>query len=156
MTDLYDRYQRIVYWAATRALGNAGEAQDVVQEVFLRAWTRANLIDPSRSLEPWLLTVTRNIAIDYLRSARRSGRSIEQTSYEFAPAPFAVHYPHSIDGLRALTQLTDEQRQVIEFAYFEGLSQTQISERMARPLGTVKTWARTALAILRKSVGDAA
>jgi RNA polymerase sigma-70 factor (ECF subfamily) len=156
MTDLYDRYERIVYSAATRILGNAGEVQDVVQEVFLRVWMRAHLIDPSQSLVPWLLTVTRNIAIDYLRSVRLPDRSIEQTSYGFATAPFAVHYLHSVDGLRALTQLTDEQRQVIKFAYFEGLSQTEISERMARPLGTVKTWTRTALAILRKSVSYAA
>ena len=61
--------------------------------------------------------------------------SIGQTFHEFAPAPFAVHYPHSMDGLRALAQLTDEERQVIDCGYFEGLSQTQTSERMAKPSG---------------------
>ncbi len=157
LANLYDRYGGIVYSVIFRVLGNVGEAEEVVQEVFLRVWMRAHLIDDScGTLRPWILVIARNRAIDHLRSARMN-RSFEHTSYEHFPAPICfdplLSFSVEAERLReALAKLSSEQRRVIESAYFEGLSQTEISERMKIPLGTVKTRARRALGALRKTL----
>jgi len=158
MTELYDRYGRIVHSVVYRIVGNAGEAEEIVQEIFLRVWMRAHLIDDSRSaLRPWLLTLTRNLAIDYRRKAGFRVGDAEPTSGELISAPvcFAPARATSDHGerlRRAIADLPPEQRTVIAFAYVEGMSQAEISERMGKPLGTVKTWARTALGNLRKEL----
>lgn len=157
LEDLYDRYGRIVFSVVFRIIQNTGEAEEIVQEVFLRIWTRTHLIDSSRGmLGPWILTISRNLAIDYLRTTRRRHSIYADASHKFLPS--SIHVENTASFLTysgqlrdAFDNLTQEQRTVIEFAYFEGLSQTEISERMQKPLGTVKTWARTALCTLRKS-----
>jgi RNA polymerase sigma-70 factor (ECF subfamily) len=153
VADLYDRYGRLVYSLAFHILGNAGDAEDVAQEVFLRVWTRAHLIDSSRGLfAPWLLTVARNLAIDQFRSTRGRDRLIPQgpgDCYDFVPGLIPFRSPDSTDVLRAFSTLPPNQRQVIEFPYFEGMSQREASERV----GTAKTWVRTALRILSEGMG---
>ena len=150
LRDLYDRYGRIAYSVALRYLRDSSAAEDVVQEVFLRVWTRAHLLDNIKgTLASWLLAVTRNLAIDHLRAYDRN-RSREQNSFEFVAIPVDFELSDSVDRLRtALTKLSQQQRQVVELAYFEGLSQTEISERVGRPLGTVKSCVRAALNKLR-------
>jgi RNA polymerase sigma-70 factor (ECF subfamily) len=156
MSDLYDRYGGMVYAVAYRMVRNRGEAEDLVQERFLRVWTRAHLIDDSRgTLRPWLLTITRNVVIDHVRAKDGCAWRFEPTSYE--QVPDAASYCPELAQRRerllgAFAQLPADQRSAIEFAYFEGLSQSEISERMGRPLGTVKTWLRTALGSLRTSI----
>jgi RNA polymerase sigma-70 factor (ECF subfamily) len=113
------------------------------------------------SIGPWLLAVARNRAIDYLRSA--GGR--ERNSLEFEETDHPALYTDmerdliTSDSARrvktAMDRLTPNQRQVIELAYFEGLSQTEMAERMGQPLGTVKTWVRAALKNLRDELGTA-
>jgi RNA polymerase sigma-70 factor (ECF subfamily) len=119
-------------------------------------WNRVHGFDAQKgSIGPWLLAVARNRAIDYLRSA--GGRERNAVEYEESDHP-ALYRDMEKDILAsdkarrvksAIDKLAPNQRQVIELAYFEGLSQTEMAERMGQPLGTVKTWVRTALKNLR-------
>ena len=158
MAKLYDRYGALVYSVIFRVVGNSGEAEEIVQDVFLRVWMRAHLIEDSCcTLRPWILTIARNRAIDHVRGARPGARYFEHTTYERFPAPvcFDPFISLSTEAARlreALALLSATQRTVIEYAYFEGLSQSQIAARMEKPLGTVKTWVRSAMGALRKSI----
>jgi RNA polymerase sigma-70 factor, ECF subfamily len=164
MAALYDRYGRIAYSLILRIVRDAALAEDLVQETFLRVWNRAQAFDSERgALGPWLLAVARNRAIDYLRST--DGR-MARSAYELVemenPALFANLESQMItsDQARhireALAKLNARQRNVIELAYFEGLSQTEMAEKMGQPLGTIKTWVRTALKNLREQLRAAA
>jgi len=164
MADLYDRYGRVAYSLAYRVVRNAAVAEDLVQETFLRIWNRVHSFDQNRgSLGPWILTVARNQAIDYLRSVdgRMSTNALEIDRLE-NPVLFSDFKDSalSIDRARrlktAFEKLNPQQRMVIELAYFEGLTQTEMADRMKQPLGTVKTWVRTALKILRDDLAEAA
>jgi RNA polymerase sigma-70 factor (ECF subfamily) len=160
MADLYDRYGRLAYSLIFRVVRDTGVAEDLVQETFLRVWNRVQSFDQERgALGPWILTVARNRAIDYLRSVdgRMSAGSLELERTE-TPAMFTniEDSALAIDRARrlksAFEKLNANQRTVIELAYFEGLSQTEMAERMQQPLGTVKTWVRTALKALREEL----
>jgi len=157
MSDLYDRYGRIAYSLILRVVNNSAVAEDLVQETFLRVWNRVQAFDPERgALGPWVLTVARNRAIDYVRSVegRNQPAALEIDRLEH-PSLFRDFEADMMNAgrLRALAgafgKLTDKQRTVIELAYYQGMSQTEIADRMQTPLGTVKTWARTALQLLR-------
>ena len=160
LAELYDRYGRLVFSLILRVVRDAGVAEDLVQETFLRVWNRVQGFDAERgAIAPWLLAVARNRAIDYLRSA--GGR--ERNALEFAETDHPALYvdmeqdiltsDHARVVRAAMQKLSPQQRQVIELAYFEGLSQTEMAERMNQPLGTVKTWVRTALKNLRDDLG---
>jgi len=164
MADLYDRYGRLAYSLILRIVRDPEMAEDLVQETFIRVWSRAQAFDSERgALGPWLLAVARNRAIDYLRSV--DGR-MARSSYELVemenPALFAnlenrVLMADLAARIRtAMSTLNGNHRRVIEMAYFDGLSQTEIAEKLGQPLGTVKTWARTALKNLREELGMAA
>jgi RNA polymerase sigma-70 factor (ECF subfamily) len=164
MSDLYDRYGRIAYSLIFRVVRDAAAAEDLVQETFLRVWNRVHSFDQERgALGPWILTVARNRAIDYLRSAdgRMSAGSLELDRTE-TPAMFSGFNDSALalDRARrlksAFEKLNPNQRTVIELAYFEGLSQTEMAERMQQPLGTIKTWVRTALKALREELTERA
>jgi len=156
LAELYDRYGRLAYSLILRVVRDTGIAEDLVQETFLRVWNRVSGFDAQKgSIGPWLLAVARNRAIDYLRSA--GGRERNAMEYEESDHP-ALYCDMEKDILAsdkarivrsALDKLPPNHRQVIELAYFEGLSQTEMAERMGQPLGTVKTWVRTALKNLR-------
>ena len=163
LAELYDRYGRLAYSLILRVVRDGAIAEDLVQETFLRVWNRVQGFDAGRgSIGPWLLAVARNRAIDYLRSA--GGR--ERNALEFEETDHPALYTdmeHDLlvsDGARrvkaAMERLPSNHRQVIELAYFEGLSQTEMAERMGQPLGTVKTWVRTALQSLREDLGAVA
>src|SRR5262249_48575090 len=161
MADLYDRYGRLAYSVILRIVRDSEMAEDLVQETFIRVWSRVQAFDSEKgALGPWLLAVARNRAIDYLRSV--DGR-MARSSYELVemenPALFAnleeqvVTSDQSRRIREALSKLNPTQRNVIELAYFEGLSQTEMAEKLGQPLGTIKTWIRTALKNLRDQLG---
>lgn len=159
---LYDRYASLVYRLALKILANPQEAEDLTQEIFLKLW-RSGSYNPSRgSLSSFLTTLTRSRAIDRLRARGTSLKLIqrwsqmmlsEETSYstpfESASLSQRSHYVR-----KALAQLPEKQRQVLELAYYEGLSQSEISARLDIPLGTIKTWSRQGLLNLRKNLRD--
>lgn len=164
MQELYDRYGRLVYSLIQRMVRNSAAAEDLVQETFLRVWNRMQAFDQERgALGPWVLTVARNRAIDYLRSAdgKMSAGTLELDRLEH-PARFCDFEDRalSLDRARrlkdAFEKLTPHQKTVVELAYYEGLSQTEMAERLQQPLGTVKTWVRSALKVLREQLTEVA
>jgi RNA polymerase sigma-70 factor (ECF subfamily) len=164
MGDLYDRYGKLVFSLIYRIVRDIGVAEDLVQETFLRVWNRAQGFDAERgALGAWLLAVARNRAIDYVRSSggKMSRGALELEAAEH-PSVFVNFEAEVLSQDRArrvrgaLGRLNENQRHVIELAYFEGLSQSEMAERMGQPLGTVKTWVRTALKNLRDDLGEKA
>jgi RNA polymerase sigma-70 factor, ECF subfamily len=164
MRDLYDRYGKMIYSVIMRIVRDSGAAEDLVQETFLRIWNRIQAFDQERgALGPWVLAVARNRAIDYLRSTdgRMSAGVLELERLEH-PGQFC-HIDEralSMDRSRrlqdAFEKLTPQQKTVVELAYYEGLSQSEMAERLQQPLGTVKTWIRSALKVLREQLSEAA
>lgn len=160
LAELYDRYARITYSLVYRIVHDTGVAEDLVQETFLRVWNRVQAFDTERGrLGPWILTVARNRAIDYLRSV--DGR-MKQNTFQLEtsehPSLFVTIEEEILNSdqarlLRAaFEKLNPNQRMAIELAYYEGLSQSEMATRLKQPLGTVKTWVRSALKILREEV----
>ena len=164
MAELYDRYGRIAYSVVLRIVHNPSVAEDLVQETFIRVWNRMESFDAERgALGAWVLTVARNRAIDYLRSTdgRMQAGAVELEKLE-RPGYFAGMDTQalSMDRVRrlknAFEKLSPSQKTVIELAYYEGMSQTEVAGKLNQPLGTVKTWTRAALKILRDELGEAA
>jgi RNA polymerase sigma-70 factor, ECF subfamily len=157
--ELYDKYGRSAFSLIYRIVRDVGTAEDLVQETFLRVWNRAQGFDGERgALGAWLLAVARNRAIDYLRSAggrMRNALELEETEHPslYMDLEKEVLNSDQVRRLRrAMEKLTPNQRNAIELAYFEGLSQTEMAERLGQPLGTVKTWVRAALKSLREDL----
>jgi RNA polymerase sigma-70 factor, ECF subfamily len=160
LADLYDRYARPVYSLACRILSDRTEAEDVVQEVFSQAWRQAGAYDARRApVAGWLLMMARTRAIDRLRA--RNGRVQTVPSLptlpdlpdsQQGPEALAIGEEEAARVRAALETLTDSQRSAIQLAYYEGLSQSDIAERLREPLGTVKTRIRTGLLKLRSAL----
>jgi RNA polymerase sigma-70 factor (ECF subfamily) len=147
LRGLYERHAARAMALALRVLQRASEAEDVVQETFFEVWRRAPEFDPARgSPLAWIFTICRTRAIDHLRSRLAGARVLGQREADplvsGSPAESAEQRQtrERIDA--ALTQLPAEQRRVLELAYFEGLSQSEIASRTGEPLGTVKTRVR--------------
>jgi RNA polymerase sigma-70 factor, ECF subfamily len=163
MADLYDRYGRLAYSVVFAIVRDAGVAEDLVQETFLRVWNRVHAFEVGRgALGPWLLAIARNRAIDHLRSvSARMDRNAFELDVREHPSLFVdmerevLNTDHAQVIRKALAKLSDNQQKVIELAYYEGLSQTEMAQRMGEPLGTVKTWVRAALKHLREELGQA-
>jgi len=165
LAAIYDRHSTSVYSLALRIVREEGEAEDVVQEVFAQAWRQADRYDARRgSVIAWLLIMTRTRAIDRLRMRQaRPDRQSPPDPNVLEQLPAASEDPAS--GLvaqedaqrvrQALEALPLLQRMAIELAFFEGLSQSEIAERLEQPLGTVKTRIRMGLLKLRDVLGGA-
>jgi RNA polymerase sigma-70 factor (ECF subfamily) len=158
---LYDRYAGLVYGLALAALRSPDDAQDLTQEIFLSLYQQANRFDPARgALAGFLATMTRTRAIDRLRARTRKVRLLRKFQQSEPPAqPFTALERISIaecsERVRvALAQLPDDQRRVLEMAYYRGLSQAEIAADLDASLGTVKSWARRGLFALRHALGD--
>jgi RNA polymerase sigma-70 factor (ECF subfamily) len=163
LAELYDRYGRLAYALVLRVVRDKAIAEDLVQETFLRVWNRVQSIDSEKgAIAPWLLAIARNRAIDYLRSSAGRDRS---SAVELDESDHAPLYREMEAGLlvsdqvrrvkAAMEKLAPNYRTVVELAYFEGLSQSEMSAQMGQPLGTIKTWVRTALQSLRDELGVA-
>jgi len=160
LAELYDRFGGMVFRLVLRIVRDTGIAEDLVQETFLRAWNRAAAFDAERgAVGPWLLAIARNRALDYLRAQGRfTNNSVELNESEH-PSLFvdfpeaALNFDMARQVKRAMESLTSHQVQAIELAYFEGMSQSEIAERMGQPLGTVKTWMRRAMIQMRENMG---
>ncbi|MBI3667607.1 MAG: sigma-70 family RNA polymerase sigma factor [Acidobacteria bacterium] len=163
MGRLYDAFGRAVYSLVYRIVQDPGVAEDLVQETFLRVWNQAHVFDPSRgSPAAWVLTMARNRAIDWVRAAAgRPEHSVWESYDSERPENFQDAEKALISAeqgrrvRRAMEKLNENQRLVIEMAYFQGFTQSEMAERMAQPLGTVKTWVRTALQHLRQELAAA-
>ena len=164
LAELYDRYATVLYSLAMKILGEAAPAQDVLQEAFLTAWRKAELYNQKRgNVGTWLIVLCRNLAIDHYRAKMRlASRHVDLEAAGDAlvaesddPATVAMAREDGRLLRQALQQLPPEQKQVIEMAYFNGLSQSEIAEATGTPLGTVKTRTRQAMMKLRECLQQA-
>jgi RNA polymerase sigma-70 factor (ECF subfamily) len=164
LSELYDRHASLVFNLARAVVGDDPDAEEATEDVFLQLWTGADRFDPARgTLRAWLATMTRSRALDLVRARERRQATVERAAArdeggvavvlsEPAGADESVLRVEVRDALdRALAMLNDDQRRAIELAYFGGLTQSEIAEHLAEPLGTVKTRIRDGMARLRDS-----
>ncbi|OLP18815.1 RNA polymerase [Leptolyngbya sp. 'hensonii'] len=159
LSDLYDRYSRILYGVAFKSLGSVEEAEEAVLDVFSQVWRTAARYDPERSrVDTWLFMITRSRILDRLRVMKRLGTkltiSVDAEQIQTAapcvdPVEDALNLERRAQVITALKQLPAEQRQVIELAYYGGLSHSEIAQQTGMSLGTVKTRIRLGLGKLK-------
>jgi len=154
MSALFDRYGTMVYSVALRVLKDAGEAEDVMQEIFVQVWKNPGaFVSGKGSLGGWLVVVARNRSIDMIRR-RRPTEQVElfalPSSTNLAREAERNSLLGKIRGV--MVSLPEEQRNSVELAFFEGLSHSEIAEKTGDPLGTVKTRIRLALTTIRKAL----
>lgn len=164
VAELYDRHGARLYSVALRILSEEGEAEDVIQDVFVQVWRTAATYSPQRgSVVAWLLTITRSRAIDHLRARQArpplaSAAEQERANQISAPSVDPVTLFDTNVARRsvmaALKDLPALQRIAIELAYFDGLTQQEIADRLEQPLGSVKTRIRLGLSRLRDAIRD--
>ncbi len=158
--ELFDGHASAALGLLMRMLGTRGRAEEILQEVFLQVWKQAGSYQPERSsLRGWILMIARSRALDLLRMQRAQLQREENfqrerdldDSWADTPAPLLVlEQRESVVRIgSALSRLPDEQRACIELAFFEGLSHSQIAERLGAPLGTVKSRVKLGMARLR-------
>jgi RNA polymerase sigma-70 factor (ECF subfamily) len=163
LEELYDRYRTMAYSIALRITGDAGAAEDVVQDAFLGVWRHADRYAEGRgSVKTWLLSIVHHRSVD---AVRRRRPTTELPEPEASPPPQLIlpdvwtEVAGRIDAETvrvALSALSDVQREALELAYFGGLTQTEIAERTRTPLGTVKSRMRLGLLAMRRGlVGEA-
>ena len=158
LAALYDRYASILLGLLMRILHSRPEAEDVLQEVFLQVWRRAEHFDEARGRGfTWLVTLARSRAIDRLRALDSRERTVNTAARDAAATDT---YADATDDVlraeqaevvrRALSEIPEEQRRALLLAYYEGLTQTEIATLLDQPLGTVKTRMRAGLTKLRE------
>lgn len=154
MAVVFSRYSKVVYSVSLRVLRDTGAAEDVLQDIFMQIWRKPSAFLATRgSLGSWLAVVARNRAIDALRR-RKPLNDIDDivlaSSFNLAQDSERTLLMQRAQGI--MQTLPAPQRHVLELAYFEGLTHTEIAERTGDPLGTVKTRIRSALLVLRKAM----
>jgi RNA polymerase sigma-70 factor (ECF subfamily) len=165
LAELYDRLSRPLYATARHILNDAAEAQDVVHDVFLSLWENAASFDSGRGAAfSWAVTLTRNRAIDRLRTrsnrARLLGNSIPDdlgygSDSDILSGDFQAELGERATAVRsAMADLPKEQQNALELAFFSGLTQKEISERLKEPIGTVKARIRRGLIKLRDALAS--
>lgn len=162
-SQLYDRFSSLVFALAMRMLKVRSDAEDLLQEVFVQVWRQAQSYSVQRgSPEAWIVNIARSRAIDKIRSIRRMEKSFVLTD-DPARAESSDNVESSAADSEArmamnsaLANLPETQRKVLELAYFDGLTQTEIANRLAEPLGTVKTRMRSGIQRLRDMLGTQA
>lgn len=152
LLELYQAYGALVYGLALRVLQNTGWAEEVTQDIFLKIWQQPERWNPALGqFNSWLLTITRNAAIDRLRKERRpSASQIEQaaTAPTYSSSDDTLWYDSQVLH-KLLEQLPTEQRQLIDLAFYQGYTHSELAENLNLPLGTVKTRLRMGLQKLR-------
>ena len=162
-SQLYDRFSSLVFALAMRMLRVRSDAEDLLQEVFVQIWRQAQSYSVQRgSPEAWIINIARSRAIDKIRSIRRMEKSFVLTD-DPARAESSENVESSAAESEArmamnsaLANLPETQRKVLELAYFDGLTQTEIANRLAEPLGTIKTRMRSGIQRLRDMLGTQA
>ncbi len=162
--EFYKRFSGLIYSTALRVLASDSDAEDVAQEVFFMLWEKAPMYDASRGKPlTWAITMTRNKAIDRLRSLHRKYRLQDEvqkatagddTSTEREPFDDLDHAEKGRLVRSAVLKLNKEQREVIEMVYFGGLTQQEIAVRIRKPLSTVKARIRRGMLRLKKMIGS--
>lgn len=171
LMELYDRYSSVLYPVAVRILRHKQDAEEALQDTWVYVWKKAQKYLPDHgSVQAWLFSIVRSRALDRYRS-RKSRQRAEASAVEqqrqahLRATELAIGSKSSTTSptgaatcgvpeevCQALASLRPEQRQVLEVCYFEGLTHSEVAERFDLPLGTVKTWVRRGLQVLRQSL----
>jgi RNA polymerase sigma-70 factor, ECF subfamily len=162
VAELHDRYAPMLLGLARRVVKDRSDAEEVVQEAFVHVWNRARTYDGSRSsVATWLVLITRSRAIDRVRSrgvverTHATVRDENRDGHASAEGASRVLHGERRRRVRAeLESIPEEQREVLELAFYQGLTQREISERTGIPLGTVKTRTLLAMKKLRTALRD--
>jgi len=159
--ELYDKSSRVAFGLVLRVVSDPAVAEEVTLDVYAQVWRQASAYDSSRGTPlAWLLTIARTRAIDRLRSGKQERQRSEPL--EFAeniksptgdPEQYSVLSEQQEMVRQAMAELSAEQREVIELAYYQGMSQSEIATTLGQPLGTVKTRTRLGLMKLRETLG---
>ena len=160
LAELYDQLAGLLFGVAMRIVGDQSEAEEIMQDVFVQIWARAGTFDPTLgTATSWVLRIARNRSIDRLRSRQRRAKALVELENVLAAEPPAgpeVHgelHQDELTGVRsALAGLPMEQRQVIELAFFRGLSHGEIAGALQQPLGTVKARIRRGMMKLKDTL----
>ena len=158
--ELYDRFSGLLLALSRRILMDSSDAEEILQEVFLQVWNQAERYDPSRSsVSTWLVLITRSRSIDRLRSRQVKDRTLQSLKQE-KPHPHTS--PEGVGAVlldqrrqrlrREMQELPAEQRQVLELAFFRGMTQSEMAQATGIPLGTVKTRTLLAMRKLRRAL----
>ncbi len=155
LVSLHEQFANLVYSVAYRVLNDQMGAEEVTQDTFMRLWDKANTYDSEKGeFHVWLLTITRRLAIDFLRKRQRHEPNQEMIFMDEDPSLWERIAPTTDGDLRhtlkaVITELPPEQQQVISLAYFYGMTHSDIAEHLELPLGTVKTRIRQGMKKLR-------
>jgi RNA polymerase sigma factor (sigma-70 family) len=162
LSQLYDRYARIIQAVAFKSLGSIEESEEVVVDVFAQVWRTAERYDPTKArVDTWLFMMARSRVLDRLRTYQRTAKvthasvemAIQSTKSSIDPVEDAIVLERRAQVLAALQRLPQEQRQVIELAYYSGFSHSEIAAQTGLSLGTVKTRIRLGLNKLQGALG---
>ncbi|MGW8251742.1 MAG: sigma-70 family RNA polymerase sigma factor [Anaerolineales bacterium] len=160
--ELYDRYSRLVYSMALNSTGDAGLAEEITQDVYLRIWNKAATYQSSQGkVTTWIVSITRYRAIDMMRrlSVRPEGNRADWIEGEAIEASDPMDIEEQVENAErqqrvrsAVSELPEEQRAALSLAFFQGYSHSEIAEILGEPLGTVKTRIRLGMQKLRQSL----
>ena len=161
---LYDRYGRLIYSLALRIVGTTSDAEEITQEVFLKLWKKAGSYDSSKgSPFSWVVAIARRHAIDRTRSKNFKGKQNETTldavnnmTANTDVTDTVIMTEEARTMRNAVKRLPTQDRVIVELAYFEGLTHSQIAAKLKQPLGTVKTRLRHGIMELRKMIKNKA
>ena len=155
MAALFDRYSGVLYSVALRVLKDPGQAEDIMQDIFIQVWRKPDSFASGRgSLGGWLAVVARNRAIDLLRKRRPSDSVEDVVLASKTDTASEAERNVLMEKVRVvMAELPPDQKTSVELAYFDGMSHTEIAEKTGEPLGTVKTRIRLAMMTLRKALG---
>ena len=159
--SFYDRYSGLLFSIAVKVLNDPKEAEDVLQEVFMQIWNKADAYNPLLGRPAsWAVTLTRNKAIDRIRAAQRRSKLLEQATVEANARPDdspsaneMLHGRENAERIRSVVAaLPPDQRRAIELAFFSGLTQDEIAKNLQEPLGTIKARIRRGMLKLREKL----
>ena len=153
LSELYDRYNGLVFSEAKRILRDAGAAEEILQDLFYQVWRTASQFDPARgSLAGWLAVVARNRAISKLRKKSGRGEELQENAVDLrVDMETSASRNLLVEKVRkVLGSLPEGQRAAVEYAYFEGMSHSEIAAKTGEPLGTIKTRIRSAMETLKQ------
>jgi RNA polymerase sigma factor (sigma-70 family) len=162
LSELYRRYAKLAFSVARRIVRDPAATEDLTQEVFLKVWLQAGSFSRTEGrMSGWIVAITRNAALDYLRSCER--RSALMRSQQFAgnsslvdtalnPENAALMQARATSVRGAIERLTSDQRDLIEGVYFQGNTHEQMARRRNKPIGTIKSWVRKAIASMRQDM----
>ena len=160
--ELYRKFRGLLYSTIHRVLNDHQDTEDIMQEVLMQIWQKAHLYEPTKGKPlTWISTMARNRAIDRIRSKQRRSRLSDEFEQEVKPlqpefdedtSDLVISGENDRTLQKAVMDLSPEQREAIQLAYFNGLTQSQIAERLQEPLGTVKARIRRGVQRLEQSV----